>query len=389
MEDLSEEVFCFITCVSFSGDDKYLVSSSYDGIVKIWDVANKLLIKEFNNIDQVNCVQFSPDNKLIACNSDYKINLWEIESNSLLKTLIDEDDNTKMIFMLSFSPDGTLIASCSGNKIIVLWDVIKGTKVLTIDNFETENITCMVFSPNSQYLATSLSDCTILLWNYHTGEKVKTFEHDDDINCIAFSQDSVFIACGSENNVKIWNIQNETVKDEFYHIKDPRNLVFSFDGNSILIGCKDNIFLWVFDPFQIHEIKYKFYDINSIAVNSTGILAVGGVCDSIVNSKGVVRCKYEDIVLLDLKDSNTMKYFVSDQLLIELLNFYNENKIRSNNIDNFANNINSDTKCTICLDPMFYEQKELSILPCNHCFHRECLSDWLNRVESCPICRRV
>lgn len=26
-------------------------------------------------------------------------------------------------------------------------------------------------------------------------------------------------------------------------------------------------------------------------------------------------------------------------------------------------------------------------LPCAHCFHRVCITDWLKKNQSCPICR--
>jgi len=45
------------------------------------------------------------------------------------------------------------------------------------------------------------------------------------------------------------------------------------------------------------------------------------------------------------------------------------------------------TKCTICLGP--YENDEmLTILPCGHGFHTECINIWLNKHSyKCPICR--
>ncbi len=45
-----------------------------------------------------------------------------------------------------------------------------------------------------------------------------------------------------------------------------------------------------------------------------------------------------------------------------------------------------DNICSICLDEM---EKIINIerLQCNHMFHRECLSNWMNINHSCPICR--
>ena len=47
------------------------------------------------------------------------------------------------------------------------------------------------------------------------------------------------------------------------------------------------------------------------------------------------------------------------------------------------------TKCTICLGP-FENDEILTILPCNHGFHSECINNWLKDYSyKCPICRNA
>lgn len=48
----------------------------------------------------------------------------------------------------------------------------------------------------------------------------------------------------------------------------------------------------------------------------------------------------------------------------------------------------SDVKCLICQSP--YEVDEsLHRLPCGHCFHGECVTQWLLDNEICPYCRQT
>ncbi|KAF5295120.1 hypothetical protein FQA39_LY13271 [Lamprigera yunnana] len=43
-------------------------------------------------------------------------------------------------------------------------------------------------------------------------------------------------------------------------------------------------------------------------------------------------------------------------------------------------------KCDICLKE--YEKDEtINIMPCKHKFHSECIKAWLEKTNSCPLCR--
>lgn len=41
-------------------------------------------------------------------------------------------------------------------------------------------------------------------------------------------------------------------------------------------------------------------------------------------------------------------------------------------------------ECCICLSPM---REEIFKTECNHSFHTDCIMQWLNTNDTCPICR--
>ncbi len=55
-----------------------------------------------------------------------------------------------------------------------------------------------------------------------------------------------------------------------------------------------------------------------------------------------------------------------------------------NNISDIPDNNN---KCTICFDE-YREGVEIKFLPCNHHFHSECIDEWFNIKDSCPLCKK-
>jgi len=44
------------------------------------------------------------------------------------------------------------------------------------------------------------------------------------------------------------------------------------------------------------------------------------------------------------------------------------------------------TSCAVCLQEMVAEEMAVR-LPCAHCFHEECVRQWLKKQHTCPTCR--
>lgn len=44
-------------------------------------------------------------------------------------------------------------------------------------------------------------------------------------------------------------------------------------------------------------------------------------------------------------------------------------------------------ECSICMDPVELES-EVTVLPCKHWFHDQCIEMWLTQHNTCPHCRR-
>ncbi|EAN98722.1 hypothetical protein, conserved [Trypanosoma cruzi] len=45
------------------------------------------------------------------------------------------------------------------------------------------------------------------------------------------------------------------------------------------------------------------------------------------------------------------------------------------------------SSCPICLDSIVGSGVPVVILPCRHCFHKNCIREWLREHPECPLCR--
>lgn len=47
----------------------------------------------------------------------------------------------------------------------------------------------------------------------------------------------------------------------------------------------------------------------------------------------------------------------------------------------------SQSECSICLDS-YRSGQEVSILACSHEYHSSCITQWMIKNRSCPMCRK-
>ena len=47
----------------------------------------------------------------------------------------------------------------------------------------------------------------------------------------------------------------------------------------------------------------------------------------------------------------------------------------------------TEVKCLICQEN-YEEGEELRCLPCQHCFHKDCVDTWLSTKDTCAFCRK-
>jgi hypothetical protein len=87
----------------------------------------------------------------------------------------------------------------------------------------------------------------------------------------------------------------------------------------------------------------------------------------------------QQLLLTQLTPKGTPDHIVESLPVIS----YEATQAQAKSTDGDNNNCST---CIICMDD--YEQgNELSMLPCFHKFHKDCIKEWLSGSKSCPICK--
>jgi WD40 repeat protein len=114
-------------------------------------------------------ITFSPDGQVLACLGGSKIQLWNVNSGQLLKSINWGKEDFPQSTGIVFSPDGKFLALGEYSSGAEIRDVDSGRLVYT---FPHEYITQIAFSPDGQLLVTASSSGKV--WDLRTGNLLRT-----------------------------------------------------------------------------------------------------------------------------------------------------------------------------------------------------------------------
>ena len=142
----------------------------------------------------------SDDGRYLATGGyERKINVWDYETRKLIADTVCLND----VICLDFSPDNLHVAAGQRNGDIIIFNIhTKMTKNLSIE----KNAVGIKFSPDGKYLLAGGGNRVVMIWNVQTGELLKkTFSHEGWIRPICFTKDGrELLIGGGDSTAQLW-----------------------------------------------------------------------------------------------------------------------------------------------------------------------------------------
>ena len=215
------------TTAVYSPNGLTVASSSEPGtMVYLWDSTNGRQISEFDALESVYDIEFSPNGKTLAIgtldrrHNDNAFQLYDVlTGNRLPFPRLNINDN--LIKAVDFFPDGSAIALASRNEVHILDLEIK--KV--IESFaHTDSVVDARFSPDGSLLiSTQWANRQIELWDmswWSNQIQLRQIFRIEDVNIdgVVDIQDLIFVA--SQMNVEGENMKGDVNVDGVINIQD-------------------------------------------------------------------------------------------------------------------------------------------------------------------------
>ncbi len=294
-----------VLSVSFSPDGTLLASGSWDGTVKLWDVATQQSITTLDeHTSGVSAVSFSRDGTLLASGShDRTVKLWDVATQQSITTL---DEHTGEVSSVSFSRDGALLASGSWDGAVKLWDMATRQNIATFPH--TAEVLSVSFSRDGMLLVSGLWDGTVELWDVATRQNIATLPHRAGVLSVSFSRDGALLASGSwAGTVKLWDMATRENVATLPH--RARVLSVSFSGDETLAsGAHDGtVKLWDVTTRINFATLWHTSPVSSVSFSRDGTLLASGTGAGTVelwDSSGWRQARLEAVAEVDIPDPN-------------------------------------------------------------------------------------
>jgi WD40 repeat protein len=236
-----------------SKDGLFYLKIDNDYKIKVFDQITDILVAELiGHRDIVNKASFNAQGtKIVSTSYDGTCKVWDVKSGKMELELY-RNNNTSIIpvygktgyynffsHFAEFSSDGKNILTCNNGRIEI-YETITGKLLRVIDGEEEPLSTISFF--NDEYLITT-SDSTIKFWDLKSGKPqndIKTY--NGTITCIALNVSNNLLAIGTmHGNVSIWDIKKK--KQVFYsaiHLNAINSISFSRDEKKLITASDDN-----------------------------------------------------------------------------------------------------------------------------------------------------
>ncbi len=239
-----------------SADEKSLISTGKDKIIKVWDIESKSAMSlipiesegfvmclssdqntlfvgtitgKILRIDLINetvsdfanahtsvirRLLLTSDNRLISCSQDKLVHVWNAESTGKIATL---SGHSKEVFCLALSKDEKLLYSGGNENQIFVWN-IDTYEQKTVIEVESE-VTNIIVPANQHELYIGLTNGKIALTEIASKGKPNTFKkHADRITSMFLSEDeTTLITSSRDKTIRVWNTNTVTTSAKYFN----------------------------------------------------------------------------------------------------------------------------------------------------------------------------
>lgn len=201
--------------IALAASEKYLISGSRDHTAIVWDTQGSPLTQLVGHTDAVSAVSATNAGARVplvaTASADLTLKLWDLETTSKPTLRWTVKAHEKDINCVAFTPNNKLLLTASQDKTIKVWQVSDGKLVRTFKGHR-RGVWSLALSPVEQLVASVSADRTIKLWSLAGDDTcLRTLEgHVNSVLRVQFMhRGAQLITAGSDGLLKVWGLKRK------------------------------------------------------------------------------------------------------------------------------------------------------------------------------------
>lgn len=249
-----------VRSLCFTYDNENLLSAGDDGLIKIWNIkGNDFGVKRIIEAHDDFITKISTDRAskyILTSSEDNTIKLFDMNTGSELYNLKGHIDYVRGS---DISPDGHYAVSGDDSGEIIVWDLNYGVAKYRITHHK-DFIRDITISPDGKTFIVACDDKTVTQWDIETGDMLKIYTGFDDwiYDCVVTNNRDYIIAVDDSFSAYILPLSEASIKDAY------------INPNFIPAG-------YINDKHHKSEIKLKYmkktlpsYSVNNLTATQKG-----------------------------------------------------------------------------------------------------------------------
>lgn len=208
-----------ISAISFHPKKAIFATASDDETWKLWTVptadSNKdkdamkggeLVMVGEGHSSWLSDLHFHPHGShLVTSSGDGSLKIWELAQAKCSHTF---SDHSQAVWGCEFHVGGDFIASCSMDHTIRIWDIIAGKLRQTLRG-HVDSVNAVAWQPYTANVCSASGDKTLSMWDARTGLCVQTlYGHNNSCNHLKVTnRGDTVVSCDADGVVKVWDLR--------------------------------------------------------------------------------------------------------------------------------------------------------------------------------------
>ncbi len=234
-----------VDCCVFTADGRYIITSSDDGSVKIWNVDTTKCVHTIAVIGYdmtAHMVWPDPRTSIATIDAETVVRVWNVFTGKCVYSL----QHRRAVDECVYSPDGSMLVTVT-HTIARLWDLRTGDIVIKLDHYA--RIQMLTFSSDGTKIVTVSQSydvrSVVTTWDSRTGVALHTWKSNDYVD--AGSYDGSILVTSNIEAVTVRGLPDDNVMFTVNYSSSSTDCALSKDGSYLAIRsahCDTVVTVW-------------------------------------------------------------------------------------------------------------------------------------------------